>query len=400
MQSELQEYLRRLRAGENLADFAPQTGLVVDKAKLAAGGEYNLSGERYRENGPQTSAYPMVKIEDVVNTVTPPVKIPKTSFAAVGRFPIIDQSQNEVAGWTDDESALINPKKPLVIFGDHTCAVKLATHPFAQGADGIKILQTHDELEPGYLFYTLRVRPLETDGYKRHFSKLKETVIPLPPLSVQQEILAEIAGYQRVIDGARAVADNWRPRVDIDPSWPVVALGEVCEVIAGQSPPGDSYNAAGTGEPFYQGKTEFGEMFLGDPVKWTTDPKRFAEDGDVLMSVRAPVGPVNLATQRVSIGRGLAAIRPKRDRLIILYGYYVLRSLEARITGSSGATFASINKGEIEKIQIPLPPLGVQEELVAGIEEERRRAVGNIELIAMMQERIDKAIARVWERRE
>ena len=199
VRGELREYLRRLRVGEGLEGFAPQRGLVVEKAKLAAGGEYNLSGERYRENGRQVSAYPMVKIGDVIKTVTPPAKIPKTAFAPVGRFPIIDQSQNDIAGWTDDESALITPAKPLVIFGDHTCAIKFATTPFAQGADGIKILQTKDVLEPGYLFHTLRSRPLETDGYKRHFSKLKETLIPLPPLSVQGEIVAEVAGYERVI---------------------------------------------------------------------------------------------------------------------------------------------------------------------------------------------------------
>lgn len=114
-------------------------------------------------------------------------------------------------------------------------------------------------------------------------------------------------------------------------------------------------------------------MFLGQPVKWTTEPHRFADAGDILMSVRAPVGPVNLTRDKVCIGRGLAAIRPKAEGLMTPYAFYILRSLEEKITGSAGATFASINKGEIEKIQIPLPPLSVQQELVAGIEEERRR---------------------------
>lgn len=150
--------------------------------------------------------------------------------------------------------------------------------------------------------------------------------------------------------------------------FPIVALGQAAEVIAGQSPPGESYNDAGTGTPFYQGKTEFGEIFIGEPTKWTTAPQRFAEDGDILISVRAPVGPVNLATQRVCIGRGLAAIRPVEGRLLTSYAFYALRSLEAEITGDTGAAFASINRGDIEKIQIPLPPLAVQQEIVAEIE--------------------------------
>ena len=186
--------------------------------------------------------------------------------------------------------------------------------------------------------------------------------------------MGQVVGKDRIADGGKynLSGERYRENGVIQANFPVILLGEISEVIAGQSPPGDSYNTAGIGAPFYQGKTEFGEMFLGEPVKWTTEPKRFAEGGDVLMSVRAPVGPVNLATERVSIGRGLAVIRPKSDRIMTLYAYYVLRSLEAKITGSAGASFASINKGEIESIQIPLPPLSVQEEIVAEIERYQR----------------------------
>ena len=206
VQSEIGEYLQRLRAGVALDDFQPMLGLIVEKGKLAANGEYNLSGERYRENGVRSSCFP------------------------------------------------------------------------------------------------------------------------------------------------------------------IVPLGEVADVIAGQSPPGKSYNNAGIGTPFYQGKVEFGQMFIGEPIKWTTDARRFAEEDDVLMSVRAPVGPVNLATQRICIGRGLAAIRPTKNRLLTSYAFYILRIMEAEIIGNTGATFASINKGDIRKLQIPLPPLEVQKEIAAEIE--------------------------------
>ena len=150
--------------------------------------------------------------------------------------------------------------------------------------------------------------------------------------------------------------------------FPMVHLGDVAEIIAGQSPPGTSYNVFGNGTPFYQGKTEFGEISIGEPAKWTTEPKRIAEGGDIVMSVRAPVGPVNLTTQRICIGRGLAVIRPSPERLLTHYVFYVLRGLESEITGNLGATFASINKADIAKIEIPLPPLEVQRELVAEIE--------------------------------
>jgi type I restriction enzyme M protein len=150
--------------------------------------------------------------------------------------------------------------------------------------------------------------------------------------------------------------------------YPIVQLGEVAEVVAGQSPPGESYNETGAGIPFYQGKTEFGQMFIGAPTTWTTDPQRFAEAGDILISVRAPVGPVNLATQRMCIGRGLAAIKPAAGKLESSYAFYFLKSQEEHIKGDAGAVFASINRGDIQKIQIPLPPLEVQKEIVAEIE--------------------------------
>ena len=162
--------------------------------------------------------------------------------------------------------------------------------------------------------------------------------------------------------------ERYRENVARLSHFPIVPLGEVAEVIAGQSPPGKSYNDNGVGMPFYQGKTEFGQMFIGEPTKWTTDPQRFAEDGDILMSVRAPVGPVNFATQKICIGRGLASIRPMEGHVLTTYIFYVLRSLESEITGSAGAAFASINKGDIENIQIPLLPLEVQREIVAEIE--------------------------------
>ena len=162
--------------------------------------------------------------------------------------------------------------------------------------------------------------------------------------------------------------DRYRESIARNTSYSIVHLGEVAEVIAGQSPPGDSYNEIGTGVPFYQGKTEFNEIFIGPPTTWTTKPQRFAEASDILMSVRAPVGPVNLATQRVCIGRGLAAIRPKKERLLNLFLFYLLKSLEAEIKGDTGAVFASINRKAIEQLQIPLPPMDIQKEILDQIE--------------------------------
>ena len=213
IQTEIAEYLHRLRAGESMDDFQPTLGLITQKERIASNGKYNLNSERYRENVVQATKYIWQKIERLVETITPPMKIQKTAFGSTGKYPIIDQSQKEIAGWTDDEAVLIHPKKPLVIFGDHTCTVKLIEVPFAQGADGIKILKTVEALEPKFLYYYLQTSPLESDGYQRHFSRLKEKEIPLPPLETQKEIVAEIEDYQRVIDGARELVERMEGKI-------------------------------------------------------------------------------------------------------------------------------------------------------------------------------------------
>jgi len=146
--------------------------------------------------------------------------------------------------------------------------------------------------------------------------------------------------------------------------WELKKLGEVCEVFAGQSPEGKYYNTEENGLPFYQGKKEYGTKFIGEPKIWTSKTTKVAESNDILMSVRAPVGPINFSTQRICIGRGLAAIRAKKsiDKEFL---YNFLLKHENEIESNSGAVFNSINKSQIEAIKIPLPTLPEQKRIVA-----------------------------------
>lgn len=150
--------------------------------------------------------------------------------------------------------------------------------------------------------------------------------------------------------------------------WEIKKLGEVCKVIAGQSPEGKFYNSEGKGMPFYQGKKEYGEKYIGEPTTWTTLVTKEADAGDILMSVRAPVGPVNFSTQKICIGRGLAAIRAgKNIDKEFLYNFFIKH--ENEIEGNAGAVFNSINKSQIENIEIPLPPLPEQQRIVSILDE-------------------------------
>jgi len=150
--------------------------------------------------------------------------------------------------------------------------------------------------------------------------------------------------------------------------WEVKKLGEVCEVIAGQSPEGKYYNNLGEGLPFYQGKKEFTDKYLGEPTTWTTNVTKEAQKDDVLMSVRAPVGPINFSTQKICIGRGLAAIRASK-MIDKDFSFNFLLKHENEIVGNTGAVFNSINKTQIENIKIPFPPLPEQKRIVTILDE-------------------------------
>ncbi len=150
--------------------------------------------------------------------------------------------------------------------------------------------------------------------------------------------------------------------------WRWVRLGEVCEIIMGQSPPGKTYNTKRRGLPFFQGKADFGELHP-TPRVWCSAPKKIAEAGDILISVRAPVGPTNIAREKCCIGRGLAALRPG-ENLHPLWLLFYLRSIEGTLANEgSGSTFNAITKQELQNLPIPLPPLEEQRRIVARVEE-------------------------------
>jgi len=403
----IKKYECRMRNGDPIdpSDFNihPSNFILVPKEKIAANGDYNLSGERYREGAPQSTHFPWRTIESLVETITPPAKIHKTAFGQVGRFPIIDQSQDDIAGWTDDEFTLVRPTKPLVIFGDHTCAVKLVATPFAQGADGIKILQTIAALDPRFLFHVLRARPLQSDGYQRHYSKLKEHQIPLPPLDVQKEIVAEIEGYQRVIDGARAVLDNYRPHIPIHPDWPMVETGELAKPEYGFTT-----SAADEGDARFIRITDIAAdgSLRQDDAKFITltDDARTSllAKGDVLVArTGATYGKTMLFEEEYPavFASYLIRLRFPADRVLPRY-YWVFAQSDGYWTQASalmtGGGQPQFNGNALKQVKVPLPSIAVQQAIVAEIEAEQALVAANRELIDRFEKKIQATLARVW----
>jgi type I restriction enzyme S subunit len=159
------------------------------------------------------------------------------------------------------------------------------------------------------------------------------------------------------------------PNSPLPPGWRWVKLGEVCKLIMGQSPPGNTYTDKPEGLPFFQGKADFGNYFPTVRV-WCNQPIRIVEEGDVLISVRAPVGPVNMNNLKCCIGRGLAGIRCKDNVTINWFIFWYLRSIEKEIASlGSGSTFGAITRDDLVNLEIPLPPLGEQMRIAAKIQE-------------------------------
>lgn len=150
--------------------------------------------------------------------------------------------------------------------------------------------------------------------------------------------------------------------------WIRTTLGEMSVIVLGQSPPSSTYNDSGEGLPFYQGKKEFGAVYP-TPVKWCSSPNKIAEQGDVLISVRAPVGPTNICPEKSCIGRGLAAIRGIAG-IGTLFVFYLLRSHENYISGKGqGTTFKAVTGPWLKEYSISLPPLSEQQRIITKIEE-------------------------------
>ena len=147
-----------------------------------------------------------------------------------------------------------------------------------------------------------------------------------------------------------------------------VKLKDCCTIIAGQSPESKYYNTDGIGLPFFQGKSDFGELYPTVRV-YCSHPAKIAETDDILLSVRAPVGPTNLAPCQVCIGRGLTAIRPSSS-LNLKYVLFFFRYFEAQLQQKgTGTTFKAITQDVVRNLEIPIPPLDEQERIVARIEE-------------------------------
>ncbi len=211
--------------------------------------------------------------------------------------------------------------------------------------------------------------------------KVKEVVISLPPIGLQHRIASILSAYDDLIENntrriaileemARRIYQEWFVHfrfpghekvrmVDselgrIPEGWGVKLLLELASITMGQSPKSEFYNETGEGLPFHQGVRDFGPFFPSDRV-YCTVQNRIAEEGDILFSVRAPVGRINVATKKIVVGRGLSAISSNDDQQIFLLSQLREKFSEEDLIGG-GTIFKAVSKKDMQSIQLIQPP--------------------------------------------
>ena len=254
-----------------------------------------------------------------------------------------------------------------------------------RGSEGIHPIKRSDSIDNCTRLYDANVfdNPNKASTYI-YKAFQNETDLEIPENlkeNISYQNLVEMLVFDR-IDFEKNISLSFKKKIKIESKWQLVKLEEIIELISGQSPQSEFYNENEKGLPFYQGKTEFGDIYLKDPVVWTEKITKESVKGDILMTVRAPVGPVNINPfDKICIGRGLNALRVS-NRISNIYLFNFLRENQDYIVGNEGAIFQSISRNQILSLKIPLPPLDIQKKIVSEIEKlekQEKKAINEIE---------------------
>jgi type I restriction enzyme M protein len=410
VQKVITNYKQALITGRDFSEVLKEKDFanLIPKTKIAKSKDFNLSVDRYREVvSVGNRKWPMVELGEVIEEVKYTTKVQKSGFLEEGKYPIIDQSERFISGYWNNEDDVFTIHKPVIVFGDHTRALKYIDFDFVLGADGVKILIPNEKFIPKFLYYVLLNTEIKNLGYSRHFKELVRTKIPLPPLEVQQQIVSELDGYQKIIDGAKQVIANYMPIIKIDPSWEMVELGKVCEInpkkielknrdLEVSFVPMSNISEH---EPNFESKEI---LQISDVYNGYT----YFENGDILLAKITPCfenGKSGIAKNlKNKIGFGsteFIVFRPS-DKIMSEFVYYLIASDDFiengknHMTGSAGQK--RLRMDFVKNYRIPLPPRKIQNQIITRIEEERKLVEMNKKLVEMFDQKIKEKIDEVW----
>ena len=320
-------------------------------------------------------------------------QIPQKEIASAGRFPVVDQGQEFIAGYCDDEDRLINFDLPLVIFGDHTRCFKYVDFPFILGADGTKVLTpARDLYDPKFYYFALRAINLPSRGYNRHFKMLKEKKLPQPPLPEQKKIAHILSMAQRAIEqqerliqlttelkktlmqklfteGLRGERQKQTEIGPVPESWDVVRFSDSVSVANGQVDP----TAAPFSEMLHVGPENI-ESGTGRLLNLHTNSKQKIHSGnyhftsdDVLYSkIRPYLNKVTLPDFEGTCSADMYPLRPKASQFDRSFLFQLLLSNQFNkqaISFQDRTGIPKINRAQLGSILLPKPHEAEQVEI-------------------------------------
>lgn len=316
-------------------------------------------------------------------------KIQTKNYKYAGAYPIVDQGQAPIAGWTDSLDAVIDAPLPMIVFGDHSRTFKYLDRPFARGADGTQLLHPVDEINPLFFFYACRAIDLPSRGYNRHFTLLKEKAFSYPADgAVQRSIAALLSRVERalllqrevvaLLEHAKAAAMNQlfarglrgEAQKDseigaIPAGWELATLDQHFSVVSGGTPSrgNDSYWAGGTipwvktTEVKYSVITETDEHITQAGLDGSA--AKMLRPGTLLMAMYGQGvtrGKVGILGIEASCNQACAAMTPTDDDVLPQYLYHFLTSrYEAIRSLAHGGQQQNLNLDIVRKIDVPVP---------------------------------------------
>ena len=329
-------------------------------------------------------------VDDLISTITPPKKIQTSDYLSEGQFPIIDQGQRDIAGWTNDDDSIIDANQPLIVFGDHTCALKLISKPFAQGADGIKIILGGDLVDTNFLYQFFCFQPVVSEQYKRHFSILKTKVVAYPNRKTgeQQKIADCLASLDEVIalEAQKFATLNAHkkglmqqlfpaegetlpqlrfPEFRDAGEWEPTSIGQLGEVVTGNTPSTTLPEYYG-GDRLFVSPADISDGRFIEKTKTTLSAQGFRETRPIkansilFVCIGSTIGKVAQNRRECATNQQINSVIPNSNNSDG-FVYYALSGLADKIANLAGKHAVPIvNKSLFSSVKLLVPKLPEQ----------------------------------------
>lgn len=361
---------------------------VVKKEKIAENGDYNLSADHYLTAIDHANIkWPMVELSEALDYEQPTKYIVSSvNYDDKYTIPVLTAGKTFILGYTNDKEGIFKEKLPVIIFDDFTTAIKLVDFPFKVKSSAMKILHAKkDRADIKFLYYLMQKIKFVSNEHKRYwiseYSKLK---IPLPPIEVQKEIVAELYGYQKIIDGVKQIVKNYKPTIKIDPEWEMVTMNKVCEMYQPKTITSKEIKSEGKYKVFGA------NGIIGFYDKYNH------EESEVLITCRgATCGTVNLSEPKSWVTGNAMVAKPKTKTLDKQFLFHLLKNSNLKSV-ISGSAQPQITRASLSILKIPLPPIEVQKEIVVQVEEEQEMIEANRRLAKIFEQKIKDKISEVW----